>query len=233
MVNFYGIVFALGFIIIFFVLKNFFGKKQELATTATTYLILGTIIGARLIYVTYYAPNYFLNNPLRIFYIWNGGVSFHGGLIGVIIALYIFSKKYKIDLLELSDTIIIPITFFLGLGKIANFMNSELYGTITNLPWCVNFKNIEGCRHPVQLYESIKNFLLFFFLIYLKNKHAKKGIITFSFIFIYTSLRFLIDFSREYQTTYFGIFAGQYLNLITFLISGYVLYKLNKKTTSF
>jgi phosphatidylglycerol---prolipoprotein diacylglyceryl transferase len=232
MINFYGITFALAFLVLFIILRKFFEYKninKDLAYIAIIYSIIGTLIGARLMIIIYYTPKYFIQNPINIFYIWQGGLSFHGGLIGASIALFIFCKKYKLNLLEVTDTLIIPVILFLGIGKIANFMNTELYGTITNLPWCVNFKDINGCRHPVQIYEAIKNFALFIFLIYLKTKKPKRGIITLSAIFLYTLLRFFIDFFREYNTNYLGLGIGQYLNIITFLISGYYLFKLYKK----
>jgi|SRR3989344_1770255 len=231
-INLYGIVFLFAFIAVFWIIRKYLksdGKNPELAYTAVIYLIIGTLTGARIFYEAFYNFYNFLGNPVEIFYLWQGGLSFHGGVLGVAISSYFFCRKYKIDYLKIADTISIPVIFFLALGKIANFFNSELYGKITNVPWCVNFSEIEGCRHPVQIYESVKNFSIFFFLIYLKRKNVKKGIIFFSLIFLYSFLRFFIDFYRVYDTNFFGLGIGQYLNIITFLISGYFLIKSTRK----
>ena len=228
-INIYGITFALAFIIGFIIIRKYFEYKKinkDLSYTILIYLIFGTLIGARLFTVIFYSPEYFLLNRIEIFYIWQGGLSFHGGLIGILITGFIFCKKYKIDYLELADIASLPVILFLGIGKIANFINAELYGKLTNLPWCINFKDVEGCRHPVQIYEAIKNFAIFGFLAYLRTKKPKKGILTLTLIFSYTLLRFFIDIFREYEKIYFGIGVGQYLNIITFLISGYLILKL-------
>ncbi len=231
-INIYGITFALAFLIGLIIIRKYFESKnidKDLSFTLLIYLILGTLIGARLFTVIFYAPKYFLSNSfLEIFYIWQGGLSFHGGLIGVLIAGFIFCKKYKVDFLELADIIIIPMILFLAIGKIINFINEELYGKITNLPWCINFKDVRGCRHPVQIYESLKNFAIFGFLAHLRAKKPKKGVLLLTAIFLYTLLRFFIDFFREYKTIYLGIAIGQYLNVLTFLISGYLLYRILK-----
>jgi phosphatidylglycerol---prolipoprotein diacylglyceryl transferase len=234
MITFYGLVFALAFITIFILLKFYFKnnkKDPNLAYSAVVYLILCTLIGARLVYVLYYEPLYFLNSPLKSLYIWEGGLSFHGGLIGAILFGILFCKKHKLNFLEIADLIVIPASLFLSLGKIANFFNSELYGKITNVPWCVKFKEAQGCRHPVQLYESAKNFLLFIFLFYFNQaKKPKKGFLLFSFIFFYTFCRFFIDFFREYDVVYLGLGSGQFLNILTFIISGIFLLVIKKKS---
>ncbi len=231
MINLYGIIFALNFVVVFIVIRAYFKSKNrdpELAYTGVIYAVLGTLIGARLFHVFYYYPSYFLTNPAEIFYIWQGGLSFHGGLIGVLISGFIFCRKYKIDFLEMADLIVIPTALFLGFGKIANFFNLELYGKITHVSWCVNFEGVEGCRHPVQLYEAVKNFALFLFLLCLHSKKTKKGVVFLSFIFLYTLLRFFIDFFREYNAVYLGLGSGQFLNLAAFIISGYFLFSLTK-----
>ena len=232
MINLYGIIFALGFVIVFIVARLYFKSKNkapDLAYTGLIYIILGTLIGARLFHVFYYSPSYFLAHPVEILYIWQGGLSFHGGLIGVLIAGFIFCRKHKVDFLEIADLMVIPVSLFLGLGKIANFFNSELYGKLTDLPWCVNFQGVEGCRHPVQFYEAAKNLALFFFLFYLHSKKTKKGTLFLAFIFLYTLLRFFIDFFREYDAVYLGLGSGQFLNLAAFIVSGYFLVKLVRK----
>lgn len=228
--HFYGAIYVLTFLTLFFVLRSYFKKikkSPDLAYSATIYLILGTLIGARLFYAFYYFPEHFIQHPLEILYLWQGGMSFHGGLLGTVLAGFIFCRKHKVDFLEPADLLVIPIVFFLAIGKLANFLSLELYGKITSVPWCVKFRQLEGCRHPVQIYESLKNFFIFFLLFYLKlTKKLKKGVILLSFIFLYTFLRFFIDFFRVYEKVYLGLGSGQWLNLITFLISGFFLYRI-------
>jgi len=234
-ITFYGFVYALAIIIIYIILRNFLNlryKKPNLAYLGAIYFTLGSLIGARIFYILFYSFGFFIDNPSQIFFIWKGGLSFHGGLLGFIILGYIFCKKNNIDFLELSDMIVIPLSFFLAVGKIANYFNSELYGKITNVFWCVRFDDIPGCRHPVQIYEFFKNIFILFFLIYLKSKKLKKGIVLITFVFLYAFLRFFIDFFRDYQSVYMSFGTGQYLNIITFIASGYFLIKFLRNKTN-
>lgn len=227
-IHLYGIVYALAFLAVFFVVRRYFlkeGSDPILAFSALVYLMIGTLLGARIFYVFYYAFPSFLQNPLFFFSFWRGGMSFHGGLFGGLLGGWLFCKKHKVDFLEAADLISIPLAFFLGVGRIVNFFNAELYGTLTGVPWCVVFPGIEGCRHPVQLYDGVKNFALFFLLIFLKKK-VKKGFVFLSFVFFYSLLRFFIDFFRVYEQVYFGLGSGQYLNLLAVFISGYFFIKL-------
>jgi len=230
MVNLYGIIYALGFLTIFLIFKFYFkNKHKDLEYLATIYLILGIVIGARLLYVIYYYPLFYFSNPLEILYVWKGGLSFHGGLIGGVIGMAIFCRKNNLNLLEIGDLVSIPAVIFLALGRLANFYNSELYGKITHVPWCVNFKNVDGCRHPVQIYGAIKNFVVFFILIYLKDKKLKRGMLFFSFLLLYSTSRFFLDFYRDYQQTILGLGSGQILNIITILVSSYFILRISIK----
>ena len=144
--RYYGLVYVLGFIATFFYLKYLIkNKKLKLSHDQLSdllfYLILGVIFGGRLFYILIYNLRHYLNNPLEIFAVWNGGMSFHGALIGLIVILYYFSKKEKIKFYMLADNIVIPATLFLFFGRIANFINGELYGRPCSpeLPWAVKF----------------------------------------------------------------------------------------------
>ena len=230
--NFYGLVYLIASIICLLVIKNYLKRKkmdQELAYGLILSLIVGLIIGARIFFCFYYEFDYFTKNFVEIFYIWQGGLSFHGGLIGLLIGGYIFCKKNKIDFLEIGDVLSIPIALFLAIGRIANFMNSELYGTITKVPWCVKFENANGCRHPVQVYNSIINFFIFLNLLYLSRKKMKKGTLLLLFIFLTSFLRFFIDFFRQYQNYYFGLGEGQYLNILFSIVSLLIILIRTKK----
>tara|TARA_B100001540_G_scaffold284610_1_gene277080 strand:- start:1310 stop:2083 length:774 start_codon:yes stop_codon:yes gene_type:complete len=197
------------------------------------YIILGIIIGGRLGYVLIYNPIYYLENLNEIPMIWQGGMSFHGAVIGVIFSTYIFSKKnnesmfYYLDLVALTS----PIGIFLG--RIANFINSELYGRETDLIWSVNFIQIDGLnRHPSQIYEAIfEGIILFILLNFLNNRLTKKnGVISSLFIIFYSIFRFFIEFTREPDShlglIFLNISLGQILSII-FFISGMILFYKN------
>ncbi len=175
-------------------------KIKKLFDDYIVYLILGIIIGGRLGYVFIYNPFYFLENFHEIPMLWNGGMSFHGGLIGVIFATILFCKKndqevfYFLDLVALSA----PIGIFLG--RIANFINSELYGRVTDVFWSVKFIQVDNLnRHPSQIYEAIFEgiVLLFVLNIFYKKFSPKSGVISSIFITLYSLFRFFIEFTRE------------------------------------
>ena len=192
--------------------------------------VLGVIIGGRVGYVLFYQLQLFFQNPLYIFQIWKGGMSFHGALMGIILTTIIFCKKnnqnmfYFLDLVSLSA----PIGIFFG--RISNFINSELYGTETNLPWAVQFIKIDNLyRHPTQLYEAIfEGLILFLILIYLKNKGLMKitGLMSGIFLICYSIFRFMIEFLRvpDEQIGYllFNLTMGQIISCIFFLIGIYL-----------
>ena len=240
-IRYYGLIYALAFILVYFLFKRFAAKgniknlKPELVDSLTLYVVLGVIIGARLGEVLFYNLPYYLSKPLHIFMVWQGGMSFHGGLIGVAIVLYLFCKKHKINLLEIADILVIPAAFALFLGRIANFINHELIGVPTkNTPWyCIDYSNygIDGCRHPSQIYESIKNLFIGIFLLLEYNyfqkfkKKYKPGIVLFSFIILYGLLRFLVNFYRADPVIFLGISTGQILSLIMFFVGIFFLIK--------
>tara|TARA_Y100000590_G_scaffold230271_1_gene259599 strand:- start:815 stop:1624 length:810 start_codon:yes stop_codon:yes gene_type:complete len=184
------------------------------------YIILGVIIGGRLGYVLFYNPDYYVKNFLEIFQIWKGGMSFHGGLIGVIIFTIIFSQKNKIKFFLLSDIIscVAPIGIFLG--RIANFINGELYGKISNLPWAIIFPQADNfARHPSQIYEAILEGLILFilinFLAFKKNLILKTGYISGIFLIFYSVLRIFGEIFRE-ADQHLGYFLN-YLSMGTLL----------------
>ena len=129
-----------------------------------TYIILGVIVGGRLGYVLFYNLLYYIKNPLEIFMVWNGGMSFHGGLIGVVLSTYLFSKKKNINNFLFLDVISMVSPIGLFLGRLANFVNSELYGRPTDILWSVKFTKVDNLpRHPSQIYEAIFECAILFF----------------------------------------------------------------------
>ena len=138
-------------------------KILDLFDDFITYAILGIIVGGRIGYVLFYNFEYFLNNPIEILFVWNGGMSFHGGLIGVIIASNLFSKLNKVNTFIFLDLVSLSAPIGIFFGRIANFINSELYGTPTEVPWSVKFIAVDDInRHPSQLYEAFLEGIILF-----------------------------------------------------------------------
>ena len=200
------------------------------------YLILGIIIGGRLGYIILYNFQYYSQNIIEIFKIWEGGMSFHGGLLGVVISILVFSNKNKLNFFKFSDIVscVAPIGIFLG--RIANFINGELYGKISNLPWAVIFPNGGSVsRHPSQIYEALLEgvllFILINFLALKKNLLIKTGYISGLFLILYSILRIFSEIFREpdshigYIFNYFSL--GILLSLLT-LIIGFVIIFIKK-----
>lgn len=185
--------------------------------------MIGVILGARLVHVLFWEPAYYLANPLEILAIWRGGLAFHGGLVGVIIGVGYFCKKNNVSIAKVADTLTIPAVFALGLGRIANFINGELWGTVTNVEWCVYFPEAEGCRHPVQIYSALKRWIIGGILLLLARKEHKDGFIFWMFVTLFGIGRFFIDFIRE-DTLYFGLSMGQIWSLGMVLVGLYVLW---------
>ena len=200
-----------------------------------TYLIVGIIIGGRLGYVVFYNFSYFLNNPIEILMIWNGGMSFHGALIGIIISSYLFSKKNNQDVYEFLDLVAITAPLGIFLGRISNFINGELVGKATNSNWGVLFPGYDNkLRHPSQLYEAFLEGLILFVLmnlIYFK-KNNKVGNCSFMFLILYGCFRVTSEFFREpdIQVGYlFGyISMGTFLSLFMILAGGIIYFKKKK-----
>ena len=198
-----------------------------------TYLIFGIVIGGRVGYVIFYNLNYYIENPLDIIKIWQGGMSFHGALIGIIIGTFFFSYRRDKNALFFLDIIacVSPIGIFFG--RIANFMNSELYGKETALPWGVKFEKIDEIyRHPSQLYEAFfEGLLLFFILMYFRKASSAKnpGFLSGIFLIFYSVFRFFIEFLRmpDEQLGYvlFKLSMGQILCLVFFIFGSYLTLK--------
>ena len=242
-IRWYSLAYIAGIIIGWLLCKKVLIQKSDINEKFDdyiTYLVIGIIIGGRLGYIIFYNFNYYINNLFDIFKVWEGGMSFHGGLIGIIVASILFSKKNNQDSFLYMDlvSLVAPIGIFFG--RLANFINSELYGTPTDIPWAVTFIQIDNLsRHPSQLYEAIlEGVILFIILMYFKNKDylKKPGLISGLFLIFYSLFRFFIEFVRvpDEQLGYliFELSMGQIISLIFFVI-GIILFYLkneNKQT---
>jgi phosphatidylglycerol:prolipoprotein diacylglycerol transferase len=206
-------------------------KILDLFDDFITYAILGIIVGGRIGYVLFYNFEYFLNNPIEILFVWNGGMSFHGGLIGVIIASNLFSKLNKVNTFIFLDLVSLSAPIGIFFGRIANFINSELYGTPTEVPWSVKFIAVDDInRHPSQLYEAfLEGIVLFFMLQFiLKKNFAKKtGQISCLFLVLYSFFRIITEFFRTPDLhigyLFFNLTLGQLISAV-FLSIGLALY---------
>ena len=211
-------------------------KILDLFDDLITYLIIGVILGGRFGYIIFYNLEYYLNNLFEIFMIWEGGMSFHGGLIGVIIATYIFSKINKINTFSFLDLISMSAPIGIFLGRIANFINSELYGRETDLFWSVKFIKVdEISRHPSQIYEAIfEGVILFLLLNYIFKKYLYRssGLISALFLIFYSVFRFFIEFTREpdIQIGYvlYNLTLGQILSFVFLIFGLFLFYKKNE-----
>ena len=196
--------------------------------------LIGVIIGGRLGYVFFYQPKLFFSNPFYLFEIWKGGMSFHGGLIGMILSIYLFSKKNNVNFFYLSDLVSIVAPIGLFLGRISNFINTELYGRVTDFPFAFIYPLIDNNpRHPSQLYEALFEGIVLFFILYLyfiKNREKNLiGNISAYFLIIYSIFRFLIEYLREpdfHLGLFFNYFSmGQILCIPIFLTGIFILFR--------
>ena len=243
-IRWYSLAYITGIIIGWLLCKKILIQKSDINEKFDdyiTYLVIGIIIGGRLGYIIFYNFNYYINNLFDIFKVWEGGMSFHGGLIGIIVASILFSKKNNQDSFLYMDlvSLVAPIGIFFG--RLANFINSELYGTPTDIPWAVTFIQVDNLsRHPSQLYEAIlEGVILFIILMYFKNKDylKKPGLISGLFLIFYSLFRFFIEFVRvpDEQLGYliFELSMGQIISLIFFVIGIILFYFKNENKQTY
>ena len=203
----YGLMYLLGFLASYFLIvrqhrARHLGLQGELLQSLIFSLALGLVIGARLGYIVFYQSSNFsiyLQHPLEIIAIWHGGMSFHGGLIGALLAGILFCHRRQLPLLEVADTVIITIPIGLGLGRLGNFINGELYGRPSSVAWAMVFPmGGPASRHPSQLYEAaVEGVLLFVILWGLKGLRLRPGVMFCFFLGGYGILRFLVEFFRQ------------------------------------
>ena len=232
-IRWYSIAYILGILLGWVYIKKFIIQDsaiKKLFDNYISYLIIGIILGGRLGYVLIYNLKYYLSDPIKIIYIWEGGMSFHGGLAGVIIVSYIFCKTHKLNTFTFLDFISLSAPIGIFFGRLANFLNSELYGRQTDILWSVKFLKIDNLdRHPSQIYEAIFEGLILFIILnfLLKSFIRIPGKISCFFLIFYSLFRFIIEFTREPDLQIGLIFKilsiGQVISIFT-LIVGFILY---------
>ena len=235
-IRWYSLAYIIGITIGWIYCKKKLIKDQRilgLFDDYITYLIIGVILGGRLGYALFYNLRYYLENPFEILMVWNGGMSFHGGLIGVIIASLLFSSKHKVNQFIFLDLVALSAPIGIFFGRIANFINSELIGRATDLPWSVQFILIDNIkRHPSQLYEAFFEGIILFLLLghfFRKNCLQNPGKISSLFLIFYSLFRFFAEFFRspDPQIGYLilNLTLGQLISIL-FLIAGTLLFYL-------
>lgn len=240
-VRWYGLFWLLGIVLSYRVLWNLFkkeGRPVEFLDQLSIYIVLGTVIGARLGHVLFYDPSYYFSNPLKIFAIWEGGLASHGGGIGILAAIFFFARKKKLSFLWLADRIALVVPIAGACIRLGNLMNSEMIGTPTDLPWAFVFTAIDPIpRHPAQLYEALFCLLLFLLLNYLRTKPILKNNIGNCFallLILLFSFRFMDEFLKinqeDFESSLF-INMGQLLS-IPFVLIGSALLVINSKRKS-
>ena len=231
-IRWYSLAYIMGILIGWYLAKKFFINNNiyNKFDDYITYVIIGLILGGRFGYVLFYNFDFYINNPVEILKLWQGGMSFHGGVLGIIIASIIFAKKNNDDVFEYLDVVALVSPIGIFFGRIANFINSELYGSITTMPWAVTFINIDNLpRHPSQLYEALlEGLVLFLILIYFKNKFSNKpGLISGLFLIFYSIFRFFVEFYRvpdeQLGYIFLNLSMGQVISLL-FILSGLTLF---------
>jgi phosphatidylglycerol---prolipoprotein diacylglyceryl transferase len=245
-VRWYGVLFALGFACGYFIILQFLKKEKmdvRLLDQLTTYMVIATVIGARLGHCLFYEPAYYLANPIRILKVWEGGLASHGAGIAILIAIYIFSKKNKVHFLWTIDRIALVTAlagFFIRMG---NLMNSEIFGHVTSLPWGFVFVNAGDLpeaermlpHHPTQIYEGLAYLLIFFLLLYIyykNNGKPREGSLISLFLILVFGVRFLVEFLKRPQVAFensMTLNMGQLLSIPFVLLGAVGLYWIYRK----
>lgn len=240
-VRWYGLLFATSFILGFQIMTWIYRKEKKSVDDLNDliwYMILGTVIGARLGHCLFYNPGYYLSNPLEILQIWKGGLASHGAAIGILYALYLYSKKKKDQpYLWVFDRIVITVAlggFFIRTG---NLFNSEIIGVPTDLPWGFIFARIDDIpRHPAQLYEALAYLLIFVVLItvyYKKEGRFRDGYLFGIFLVLVFAFRFIIEFVKENQVSFeegLILNMGQILSVPLIALGIYLIVRAHKKS---
>lgn len=232
----YGLMYLIGFVAAMYIANKAADRSQgawtrDQVSDLLFYGFLGVILGGRIGYVLFYQFDYFLVEPLYLFKIWEGGMSFHGGLLGVITAVFIFARREKKSFLEVGDFVAPLVPIGLGMGRLGNFINAELWGRQTDVPWAMVFPSdkLQLPRHPSQLYEFFLEGVVLFIIVYVVSRCSKTlGLASGSFLIGYGIFRTIVEFFREpdAQLGYFLSFVsmGQILSLPMIIVGIVIIY---------
>lgn len=236
-IHWYGLMYLIGFVILLWLGKwrinrgDWSGWQASDMDDILFYGALGVIIGGRLGYALFYQPAYYFSHPLEILYLWQGGMSFHGGFLGVLAAMWLFARKTGKRWLNIMDCVAPLVPLGLGAGRMGNFINGELWGRATNLPWGMVFPQIDNvARHPSQLYEFVLEGIVLFLLLWIySSKPRPVGAVSALFLIGYGSFRFLVEFTREPDSFLgllsLGLSMGQWLSLPMIVVGLWMFYR--------
>jgi phosphatidylglycerol:prolipoprotein diacylglycerol transferase len=223
----YGAIYTVGFLGVFawFALRRGrLGWTMSDVVELSVLMALGILIGGRVFDILVYELDYYREHPLRALDWWAGGMASHGVMLGGTIGVLLFCRLRRKFFLVAADELTVPAAFLMGIGRIGNFIEGGVIGSVTAMPWGVIFPGVEGPRHPVALYDGAKNLLLVPVLILvLRRWPAGRGVATGAFLFLYAGLRLLVDLFRDYEGGWLGVGQGQYFNLIMAAIGLVVL----------
>jgi len=219
----YSLLLVLGFVLGYFILIKLArekGIKKTLIERYFFWFVISVVVGARLFEILFYSPAHYFSNPVKIFYVWEGGIASHGAILGVIFMTWIFCKKHGLRMYQLLDLVVIPAAIGAMFVRIGNFVNSELVGKVSDGGW----------RHPVQIYQVVTNGVLAIILFSMRK--VKEGVLTWSFIGLYSLFRFITEFWKDLPLGYgtgwiFNV--AQWLSLIGIGLSIYFLWKIRSK----
>ncbi|MDP2024800.1 prolipoprotein diacylglyceryl transferase [Sulfuriferula sp.] len=224
-IRWYGLMYLTAFMLVLVLGRLRIKQRPDLGWSVKNiddvlfYGVLGTVLGGRLGYVLFYKFDYYLAHPIEIFYVWQGGMSFHGGFLGVTFAMWLFARRERKHWLSITDFIAPLVPLGLGAGRIGNFINGELWGRPTDVPWAMIFPAVDNMpRHPSQLYEfGLEGITLFIILWLFSAKPRPLGAVSGLFLTGYGLFRFLVEFTREPDDFLgllsLGLSMGQWLSL--------------------
>lgn len=213
----YGLSYSLGFLNIYLWLRRRrgqYGFSMRAVYSLTLLVTAGVLFGGRVVEVAFYEWPFYREHPELIPAFWLGGMATHGLILGAVGAIVVFSGLSGRRVLFVTDVLTVPAAFILGVGRIGNFIDGQIVGSVTGVWWAVKFPDAVGFRHPVVLYDGIKNLMLIPILLYIGKRKPPEGALTGSFLLLYAFLRIFIDVFREYPTTLWGFATGQALNII-------------------
>lgn len=234
-IRWYSLPYIFGFLLAHWRLSRAVERKelrnltQENVDSFLIWLVVGVLLGARLFHVFVFSYDRYGFDPVEWIAVWRGGLSFHGGLLGAVLAATFFARRHGLRIYELTDRMALPAAVALGLGRIANFINAELYGTVWDGPFCVDYgqnphlaQPPEGCRHPVQLYQSAKNWAIggFLWAMTRGNRRRRPGEVTWAFIGLYGLIRFFLTYLRDQPPMWAGLQQAQIYSGIMAILGG-------------
>ncbi len=244
LIRWYALAYLAGFVLgwrycLYLARQNPKGPTPQQYDDFLTWAVIGVVLGGRLGYILFYQPDYYFSHPLEMLQVWHGGMSFHGGMMGVIVAALLFTRRRHIGFFSFTDVLACVTPIGLGLGRLANFVNGELYGRESDVPWAMVFpRGGDVARHPSQIYEALLEGLVLLIIMFLLSRREKwrsrPGFLSGWFLFLYGVFRFSIEFFREPDAQlgflWLGATMGQLLCVPMMLFGLYLILRSERRT---